>query len=712
MALEDNLLPTPAGYATPEQLKAVREYAKAQLYGGLQQPVHHWTQGVSNMVNALYGGKGLYDANVLERGTDVGASRAITDVPIPNDPQAGGPRASLEEPATPARTPNRAVAEEPLRPTPVKTTAFAPESAGAAGLTQDQFEGRFPPAGLDGIPTPSPFMANPKGSAAMLRFNALNDPGSLVPPDAPAAIARALARGNGPQTTGFGGGPQALPFDAEVSVAANTKAAPAPGKGMPTAAPAGSPAENIVEPSTVPHRAQISKGQLEGILTNPRIPQALKETYIQMYMQQFQPVEAETVGGKVVIGPDGKQRRVPAVGTNPIEVGSPGGGSYKGQEPSMLVPDPANPGGYKRVIIPTERPGIGAAPGQGGAPGGPPPIPSIKDLKGKKSEAAPKAAPEQDINTLSEAAPGKPVQLAFAGDELPPGMLGTKPPGFPTQPVGPEAAGKAGAEGKLAQNSLIPPDVSATMSDLQQRGLDYERNKEFNKKDVDSFDKSYTDLADAGQRAAVGMPQLEMLQNIVSDPKFYSGIGGNEIVLPYKQLQAQFGKDPAAAAAMEVFRKGVSQQIVEDMKIMLKGLGQVRVAEIDLLSKASASLNNTRPANAAVIELAIRAHKQIDGLSKVANAYRDGWTMGKDGDWERNAGPPTKAGLDSLMKRYAEAQPTLSPEERKHYETLFGKYDQAKAAKIKADLESAQGSPGSGTPSTGTKAPPPPPGFR
>lgn len=51
-----NYLSTPDGYATPDQLAAVRSYAKALLQGEGQQNVHHWTQGVSNMVNALMGG--------------------------------------------------------------------------------------------------------------------------------------------------------------------------------------------------------------------------------------------------------------------------------------------------------------------------------------------------------------------------------------------------------------------------------------------------------------------------------------------------------------------------------------------------------------------------------------------------------------------------------------------------------------------------------
>ena len=48
------------GYTTPDQIKAQQDYAKALMTGSGQQPVHHWTQGVSNMVAAL-AGRNLYD---------------------------------------------------------------------------------------------------------------------------------------------------------------------------------------------------------------------------------------------------------------------------------------------------------------------------------------------------------------------------------------------------------------------------------------------------------------------------------------------------------------------------------------------------------------------------------------------------------------------------------------------------------------------------
>ena len=56
MADITNLYSTPEGYTTPEQRKAMNEYAQYLSQNAQFQPVTKWTQGVSNMVNALMGG--------------------------------------------------------------------------------------------------------------------------------------------------------------------------------------------------------------------------------------------------------------------------------------------------------------------------------------------------------------------------------------------------------------------------------------------------------------------------------------------------------------------------------------------------------------------------------------------------------------------------------------------------------------------------------
>jgi hypothetical protein len=62
----------PPGYMTPEAMKQMREMATALMPGGgVQQPVHHWTQGLSNMANALVGARLLNKVNAQQRMSQV-----------------------------------------------------------------------------------------------------------------------------------------------------------------------------------------------------------------------------------------------------------------------------------------------------------------------------------------------------------------------------------------------------------------------------------------------------------------------------------------------------------------------------------------------------------------------------------------------------------------------------------------------------------------
>src|SRR5882672_3696235 len=96
MADEENLLSTPSNYATPSQIANVRDYAKALLYGHGQQPVKHWTQGLSNIVSALVGGSDLYKADKQDRASDLfDAGKAPR---VPGDTGQASPVGTFSDP--------------------------------------------------------------------------------------------------------------------------------------------------------------------------------------------------------------------------------------------------------------------------------------------------------------------------------------------------------------------------------------------------------------------------------------------------------------------------------------------------------------------------------------------------------------------------------------------------------------------------------------
>lgn len=63
-------------YASPQQIAAQREYAK-QLMANSQQPVQHWTQGLSNIANALVGGYQGHQADVSEQSSNAEFARQL-----------------------------------------------------------------------------------------------------------------------------------------------------------------------------------------------------------------------------------------------------------------------------------------------------------------------------------------------------------------------------------------------------------------------------------------------------------------------------------------------------------------------------------------------------------------------------------------------------------------------------------------------------------
>src|SRR3954465_599403 len=80
-------LGTIEAYATPDQLKEARAYAAALQFGHGQQPVKHWTQGLSNMVASLMGGYQAGQTNRAENSRIQRESAAgVPDIGTPGAP--------------------------------------------------------------------------------------------------------------------------------------------------------------------------------------------------------------------------------------------------------------------------------------------------------------------------------------------------------------------------------------------------------------------------------------------------------------------------------------------------------------------------------------------------------------------------------------------------------------------------------------------------
>lgn len=157
-------------YATPEQLKSLREYSQQLMTGSGQQPVHRWTQGVSNLVNALVGGYEGYRADQMQ---NEAAARNASDLKaLISQLQAPGgkpnPGTEAQIYANPMTSPEqRALIGGLIAPKTVEDVAGRPGVSSVSGGVQAlPVQGNFQPgirvpetAGPGGVSTTTPIPA-------------------------------------------------------------------------------------------------------------------------------------------------------------------------------------------------------------------------------------------------------------------------------------------------------------------------------------------------------------------------------------------------------------------------------------------------------------------------------------------------------------------------------------------------------------------------
>jgi hypothetical protein len=173
----------------------------------------------------------------------------------------------------------------------------------------------------------------------------------------------------------------------------------------------------------------------------------------------------------------------------------------------------------------------------------------------------------------------------------------------------------------------------------------------------ETYAKKYESLAEAGTKAQQEIPQLEMLKEQMNDPNFFSGAGEKYNFL-YKQLKSAVGIDPNASVPQEFLRKATAANVLGSLGA-LKGLGQIRVAEIGLAKDASAAPNTSVPANKLLTEMAIRTHQRNADIADLAQAYS-----------QKNGG--LDAGFDKIATEYGKKHPLFTDAEIKDWRLAIG----------------------------------------
>lgn len=243
-------------------------------------------------------------------------------------------------------------------------------------------------------------------------------------------------------------------------------------------------------------------------------------------------------------------------------------------------------------------------------------------------------------------------------------------------------AGLGGIGDTAAAAIANGPKFAESSRQWQQRMMDQEveltRREEDAKKDVDAYNKSAEKYATAQEAANNLLPELKSAAKLVDDPRFLTGVLSDPYLWVQKaragidQIRKMFGGtgdkgESDAAAPIEVFQKIMSGAILQELKPLLAGTGQVRVKEIELLTNSVANMYNTPAANRAVLNMMIRLQDQARRVGQIASAYNDGFVWKDDpktgGVWAQRVGPKTNVGLHQEINNFTQTHPFLSDAE-------------------------------------------------
>lgn len=261
----------------------------------------------------------------------------------------------------------------------------------------------------------------------------------------------------------------------------------------------------------------------------------------------------------------------------------------------------------------------------------------------------PPVQPDAPPNTTAPVQP-RPVQTQRI---LPPGQPNQMGATNPTEPVAQagrmqqvmerafqgaaiaaQAGNKALSEALLAKAKAIDEQLKPT-TEIKNYNLgrqpgetlpDYQsrvaQGEGYGKVQGEQFAKKYEAVTELGNKAFQELPQIGAIQKLMNDPNFYSGVG-EKYNLTMKRIVAAVGGDPNSALPQEAFRKVISGSILNSLGI-LKGLGQIRVAEINLAKEASASSENTPAANRMLVEISKRTYERAAAVAELAQKYNNG----------------------------------------------------------------------------------------
>lgn len=176
-----------------------------------------------------------------------------------------------------------------------------------------------------------------------------------------------------------------------------------------------------------------------------------------------------------------------------------------------------------------------------------------------------------------------------------------------------------------------------------------------------NYGTMYTSLQDAGTHAQDENKNLAAQRSIIDNPNFKSGAYSGAIndagkVANQLGLDTNVGKTAQLQSAYQKLR--ASQNLTSLQS--LKGLGQIRVAEINLINQANGDLSNDVPVNRAINEINQRTTQRAQDIAQQARDYKS-----QHGQLD--------AGFEQQLSEYKTNHPLFSDQEIADYSKLFNK---------------------------------------
>lgn len=168
------------------------------------------------------------------------------------------------------------------------------------------------------------------------------------------------------------------------------------------------------------------------------------------------------------------------------------------------------------------------------------------------------------------------------------------------------------------------------------------------KEEATRYGKDYEGYRKLGSESQIGLHKANLAKAMINDPNFYSGPLEPTTRL-FKQFQSTFGANPHTAVPQEATEKVINDMLGEQIRALGgSGVGQVRVAEVNIMRKAIANLGITPSTNRMLVEMVSRGYRDNMEIAKMARDYKGG---------------RPDSGLDAKIAEYYQEHPLFKDKE-------------------------------------------------